>query len=290
MGGSFVSGAVPADVETRQSGKLYRIGRLTYRTGNHSQADAVVYVPPGFDPAAPLELIVFNHGLTTGCEDTWSIWQFDSHVIHMPDACVLVLPEWARNPRAYSQEAGPFHEPGFFRKMLQEILSRVPETRDLKVDELAALHIMTFSGGWKASMTEIYANSLEEKVRSLTLFDSLYRASAFDTWLADNLEALAGGDKQYRNFYFDTQTNSRAQLAFLEQMLAKKGIEKGSVFVEPELPTKVMSVEEIMSNPVVFKHTTLATPHYIAHRQVVSTYLPLVLQSLNRAEAAQASR
>lgn len=270
--------------EVTDAAQTHRLFDLKHRTAAHSSPDALVYIPAGFDTSSPIRLIVFNHGLTNTVDDVLEIWQLDKHMHLAAPNSVLVIPEWALDPKAYSSKAGPFHNRGFFRNMLQEIMSKVPPLSVRTLDDIASIDIMAFSGGFRAARSEMMSNDLDDKIRSLALLDSLYEPDYFDEWLTKNAQALAHGDKVYYNFFFDTAGNTQKQIRTLERILKTQNLPRDFVYKDTENPESVLPLATIETHGIVYKWTTISTPNFISHQQVVNTYFPLVLKALTARE------
>jgi hypothetical protein len=281
------TGTSPAQAQSRitkrsmTGGVIHRLMRLKNRVANHSTPDAIVYVPPGFDPEEPIHLVIYNHGLTNNLDEALEIWELDKAMTYGPPNTLLMLPEWAYDPEAYSSRGDvQFSQPGFFRKMLAESLSMVPEMRGKNIESLHDIAIATYSGGFRPTMAQLYKNDLEKKIVSVSFLDSLYRSEAIDKWLKDNIHYLSNGRKLYHNFYFDTDGESVAQYRRLQSMLSNAGI-KNPALINDTRQTKVLPAREIARHGIVFKQTTISTKDYTPHMNVAKVYFPEVMKALN---------
>ncbi|HEY9868773.1 MAG TPA: hypothetical protein V6D08_06375 [Candidatus Obscuribacterales bacterium] len=261
--------------------RTYRLWRLKNRTGDHGSPDAIVHIPKDFHPARGVRLVIYNHGLTNTVDETLRIWRLGRHMTGAPPGAVLVVPEWAANPHEYSSEAGPFHNPGFFRRMLVEIMSKVPELRATRLDDVEEIAIVAYSGGFRAAASEIYRNGLEQKIASLTLLDALYVTDHFDAWLKRNIRQLASNRKQYHNFFFDTERQSAAQYQRLRQMLQSAGLKTTAALYAANRPKTVLSAAQLSRHGIVYKHTTLTSPRLTPHQLVADVYFPLAMRAWN---------
>ncbi|HEY9785217.1 MAG TPA: hypothetical protein V6D17_07435, partial [Candidatus Obscuribacterales bacterium] len=188
------SKAQTGEQQEQQANKITLVRRLEdldNRTADHSTPDAIVYIAPGYDWRSPINLIIFNHGMMTNLEDVEQTWKISQAVQAAPPNTVLIAPEWAQDPKALSSKAGRFHQPGFFRNMLYEIFSKVPELKDRSIDrDVSQITLASFSGGLYALATELEKNGIKHKVKSIALFDSLYKTGVLDGWLKENVKAL----------------------------------------------------------------------------------------------------
>jgi hypothetical protein len=263
------------------SSRTYRLWRLRNRTADHSSPDAIVHIPKGFHAARGVRLVIYNHGLTNTVDETFRIWRLGGHMTGAPPGAVLVVPEWAANPHEYSSAAGPFHNPGFFRRMLVEIMSKVPELRGTQLDDVEEIAIVAYSGGFRAAASEIYRNGLQPKIASLTLLDALYVSDHFDGWLKGNIRQLASNRKQYHNFFFDTDRQSAHQCQRLRQMLQSAGLKTNTALYALDRPETVISAAQLSRHGIVYKRTTLTSPRLIPHQLVADVYFPLAMRAWN---------
>lgn len=260
--------------------KQHRIMHLKNSTGLHRTPDAIVYVPAGFDPDGPLNVLVYNHGLTNNVDEAFEFWELDKAMRYAPKNTVMILPEWARDPEAYSAAAGQFHKPGFFRNMLAEIMSKTPELKGKTIDDINKITIATFSGGFRASQTQIEQNGMEEKVAGLILLDSLYESDYFDNWLRKNVRELAAGRKFYHNFYFDTASNSMSQLGRLRRIVADAGLPQSVIYHDKDHPKEVVSASVIQQHPILYIYTTMYSDERSAHQSTAYLYFPEALKAI----------
>lgn len=260
--------------------KIKKLYDLPHRTAKHSTPDAIVVFMSDLDRNEPVHLILYNHGLTNNLNEAIEDWNLMGTFKQAPKNTVIILPEWAQNPEAYSAAAGLFHQKGFFRAMLNEALQRTPELSGMKADNFKDISIMSYSGGFRASRSQILNNGLEEKISAVILLDSLYEDNYFDEWLKKNIHDIAAGRKIYHNYYFDTAGNSMVQLARIRKMLADARISDAKLLHDPGNPKKVMAADQSSQYGILFKKTTLYTDKYDAHANVVTLYFPVGLQTL----------
>jgi hypothetical protein len=259
--------------------KLHRLMNLKYRTAKHSTPDALVYIPAGFDPDGPLNVLVYNHGLTNDVDEAFEFWELDKAFRYAPKNTIMIVPEWARDPEAYSSAAGPFHQPGFWRNMLTEIMAKTPELSHRNIEQIGKITIATFSGGFRATQTQIEKNGMEDKVVGVMLLDSLYEDNYFDGWLKRNIHELAAGRKFYHNFYFDTAGNSMRQLARLRKIVADAGLPQSVIYHDRDHPKEVVSARLIQQHPILYVYTTMYDDKYSAHQAAAALYFPEALKA-----------
>lgn len=258
----------------------HRIMNLKYSTAKHETPDALVYIPAGYDFDGPLNVLIYNHGLTNDLDQCFEFWELDKAMRYAPPNTVMILPEWAYDPHAYSAAAGPYHKPNFARNQLAEILKNTPELSNKSVDDINRITIATFSGGFRATQSQIERNGLEDKVAGLIVLDSLYEPDFFDNWLRKNIRDLVAGRKFYQNFYYDTARNTRQQLATLRQILADANLPQSAIFNDMEHEKEVVGPDVIQKHPLCFVYTTMYTDERTPHQQAAYTYFPEALKAI----------
>ncbi|MBS2001400.1 MAG: hypothetical protein JST44_07825 [Cyanobacteria bacterium SZAS LIN-5] len=200
--------------------------RLDNRVGNHAGADALVYVRSDFDPSKPIHLAVYNHGFGSTVTSALSKNQIREMMSHAEPNTVLMLPEWQTNPGSRSGNSGTLGQQNKFAAMVQETLQKTPALQGASLSNIDRVDIIAHSAGYSPTEKEIYRNpALSNKVRSITLLDSLYDRHGFDQWLQNNIADLSAGRKQFYNFSnSSTASNSRAQANFVASLLRSRGL------------------------------------------------------------------
>lgn len=269
--------------------KMYKLEDLKYRSADHSTPDAIVYITPDFDGSKPINLMIYNHGMMTNLIDVEETWKISQAVKDAPPNTVLVAPEWAAKPREISANAGSFHKPGFFRNHLEEVFSRVPELADKSIDrDVANITLTSFSGGLYVLGSELYKNGLEDKVKAVALFDSLYKTGVIEPWLKKNIRALAGGEKQYYNFYFHTYPRSNQQAKMVKKLLEQNKIEPTTCMRwDTDSPNAIMKADRIANRPIIFKYSINGDEKITGHNAVPMYYIPQFMKAMSQKQQAQ---
>lgn len=266
--------------QTNREVLVYSLEDLDHRVADHSSPDAMVYIAPGYDKTQPIELIVYNHGMMTNLNDVEKTWEIGKAMKEAAPNTVLVAPEWAVEPQALSDKAGQFHEPGFFKDMLAEIFQKTPELQGRSLNDVKDIRLSSFSGGLYALSSELERNGLENKVTSVTLFDSLYKGFLLDKWLKKNITELASGKKQYYNFYFHTWPASLQQMKRVQKMIADAHIEKAYTKFDTADAHTLMDADKIASRGIVYKYSMVGIDeNTIGHNAVPKTYIPEFLKA-----------
>lgn len=162
---------------------------------------AVVHGPEGFDPNAPLELVVLFHGWN-GCaqvlvgagpqrcrpadsgERPRAGWGLGARHDEAGTNTLLVVPQLAWLSR--DGEAGRFGEPGFFRAFLEELIAALSPRLgpSAGLERLSRVVLVAHSAGFETTLAVLDRGGLEEVVDTVVLLDALYAAPAlFARWV-----------------------------------------------------------------------------------------------------------
>lgn len=213
----------PPTQRTNSPERLIKM-KLDNSTGVHRTADAMVYLPPGFNPNQKYDVVVFNHGFRSSAEQ--SVREFDlmNQMKKGNPQTVLIVPEWQVQAGASNHVQGKFANPGFFTNMMKEIIQKTPELAQGGLDGIERMHLFSHSAGYTPTGSILNKNpEIAAKVQSVTMLDSLYSDTVMP-WIQSNQQALANGEKQFRNIFgSETQANSRNQQERLRQMMARLG-------------------------------------------------------------------
>jgi len=213
----------PPTQRTNSPERLVKL-KLDNSTGVHRTADAVVYLPPGFNPDQKYDVVVFNHGFRSSAES--SVREFDliNQMKKGHPQTVLIVPEWQVQAGASNHVQGKFAQQGFFTNMLKEIVQKTPELAQAGLNGIERMHLFSHSAGYTPTGSILNKNpEIAAKVQSVTMLDSLY-ADTVMPWIQANQQAFANGEKQFRNIFgSETQANSRYQQERLRQMMARLG-------------------------------------------------------------------
>ena len=269
-------------------GRTFELRHLDHSTGQHKTPDAVVYIPNGFDPHKPVKLVIYNHGLETNAHSAFQ--QSLAKQMNGADSnTIMIVPEWQSKPDSrISPSNDKFHEQQFFRKMLTEIMSKTPPLRNLKIDDISNIGIITHSGGYQAAMSEMYKNGLYNKVTSLTLLDSLYNPIAFDRWMEDNIVDLAYGRKQLQVVYTDHLSHESIGFANrVRQSLHRHKLSEANLYFDHGTTQSVLGSDTFSNHGIVFKKSDFKIKDESAHASLTEVYVREVLASQNRANSSR---
>ena len=263
-------------------GRVFELSHLHHNTGHHKTADAVVFVSNVFDPKKPVKLVIYNHGLETNASEAFT-HSLAKQMSSADGNTVLVVPEWQTKPNSrVSPNDAKFHEPQFFRKMLTEIMSKTPPLRNLTVDNISSIGIITHSGGYKAAMSEMYKNGLYDKVNSLTVLDSMYNPIAYDRWMQDNITDLAYGKKQLQVIYTDHLSAETLGFASrVKQALRRNKLSESNLYFDHGTSKSVLGSDTFSNHGIVFKKSDFKIKDESAHGSMTHVYVREVLASQN---------
>jgi hypothetical protein len=246
--------------------------------------NVIVEVPPGFDPAGPVDLVVYIHGfyncITNVLGDTDSACTpggsaraatgLASRLAASQRNALLVLPEVAFDEA--SSDPGALGADGGFRALLDETLATLPPPLGpIAYADLGHVIVASHSGGYLAVASMITIGDVD--VDEVWLFDSLYGAAAsFDAWVLDDLAGLAG-TRRFATFYTSTggtQANNQAMADRAAGWVASDP----SVLVDDR--TTETWPDETYHHGLLFKHSALShdgVPRYYVERVAATSLL-----------------
>ncbi len=279
----------PTDVPAWQSNattrpELFEL-RLRHRTGNHGKADAVVYVPAGFDRSKPVNVVVYNHGHNNDAANCFNSAGLAKQLEQAPANTILIIPEWQKTPHTANSAMGNAGESGYFRGMFEEVFERTPALSGLRLDDVQGISIYSHSAGYNPTIKQLYNNGLGDKIKSVTMLDSLYDGTAFDPWIQQNIHELAAGRKRFENFYSGTAEQSLSQARRIDQMLQRAGLPRDAMIVQDKGGQYVMDSNTIANHGIVFKRSTTSVRGQGAHSAVASIYVGQTMDARRRARA-----
>ncbi len=171
---------------------------------------ALVYLPSGFHPTRPLDLIVYLHGNSNcieniirdagqectpgaGVRDAYSL---AAQLEASGKNALFLAPEVVYD--AADSSPGNLGKAGGFQALLGELLLDLqPVIGTFGLADVGHVLVLTHSGGYLAAAG--IANVGGVPVDELCLLDSLYGATTpFETWVTNNLPQLAGSPPPHR--------------------------------------------------------------------------------------------
>lgn len=260
-------------------GRVFELTRLENNTGRHQTPDAVVYIPNGFDARRPVKLVVYNHGLETNAQSAFT--QSLAKQMNAVDSnTIVIVPEWQTKPDTrLSPNDAKFHDPGFFKNMVNEIMRKTPPLRNLTVDNISEIGLITHSGGFKATASQMYRNGLYDKVTSLTVLDSMYNPTVFDPWMQDNIADLSSGKKQLQVIYTDHLEDASLDFAKRIQDTLRRHRLPSSVHFERGDTKAVVESDTFAHKSIVFKKSDFRSKDDSAHGAMTHVYVREILNA-----------
>lgn len=270
--------------------KVKELYGLEHHSGPHRTPDALLRIPENFDPKKPVHLVIYNHGFYTNVSSSFQEAGLSDAMERAEPNTVLIIPEWQAYPGAESAKQGEFAKPGVFKKMLQDVFNNTRELAGLKVADIDRIDIFAHSAGHIPAETEIYNNELSEKIRSVTLFDSLYDGTSFDDFIGNNIAQFSSGAKRFYNFfrpiYEDSPAESpmskrsKALASRVKDMLQYSGLSLSSVNEDYDQPDEQISTDQIAQHPIVFKASSKTIGKQNAHFTMPKLNFSQVLEAL----------
>lgn len=190
---------------------------------------ALVYLPAGFQPTAPVSLIVYIHGFNNCVENivrkladakactpggpVRNAHELIAQLEASGKKAMLLAPEVAFDKA--TGDPGKLGNADGFRMLLSETLQKLSEPlANLQLGGIGKVALVSHSGGYVAAASIALRGGVP--IDEIYLLDSLYGNSAdFETWIKQDLPGLAGSTPRHRfaDVYTDTGgtlTNSQA--------------------------------------------------------------------------------
>jgi len=269
--------------------------KLQHGSGQKTSPDAIVRMPKDFDTTEPIHLLLYNHGFYDSAESSFTNAKLDAQMQNAPANTILIEPEWQASPKAANSNQGNFSETNMFKDMLQEIFTKIPSLEHKTLNDVDTISIISHSAGYEPTATEINNNGLIDKVKSITMLDSLYNGPELDNWLKNNTNDLSNGKAQYTNIFTatgGTESNSKEEaervLAMfkgkaqhLVELLQKAALSPAVVFEDYDHGDQLMTPAEMASHPVIFKFSSATVDNLGTHMSLPNLYVSVVEQAAN---------
>jgi len=151
--------------------------------------NVAVHVPAGFDARAPLQLVVYVHGLRgclpvllgegeRRCNEQAAPqpgWDLGAHHDDAATNTVFVVPRLIYDRRG--GQPGAFGKPGGFRAFVGELLAGPLSARlgrSYTLDDLAGVTLVAHSAGYETALAILEHGEVAALVRAVVLLDALY--------------------------------------------------------------------------------------------------------------------
>ena len=239
----------------------------------------ILHAPPGWNPRAPLHLVVFLHGYN-GCvnvlmaagpsrckpkapeRDGWDLGRYHDAA---GTNSLFIVPQLAFAQR--NGDPGAFKRPGAFRAFLEELLRKglqKPLGGPRTWKDVASLTLIAHSGAYQAALAIAESGGVRAQLKAIVLLDALYGET--DRY-AELLEHAAG--LRFVSIYLALGT-PRTESERLYQRLSQS---LGAAVAKAKTPELARGVVE---------HRVLFAPGRPPHRLLPQTHLSELLRALRQ--------
>ena len=195
-------------------------GDVYWEDTNYSDRRSLLYLPPGFDPARPVLIVLYLHGQGATLERDVMVRQAVPRQIADTGLNIaLVAPQLALD--AGDSSAGNFWRGGHFALYLDEAaerLMRLQGNRDSgRSFNLASVVMVAYSGGYHSAAYALERGGANHRIKGVILMDALYGdEDKFANWFAA---------RRQQAFLLSAYTDStKDENATLQGLLTKKRI------------------------------------------------------------------
>ena len=195
-------------------------GDVYWEDPTYSDRRSLLYLPPGFDPARPVLIVLYLHGQGATLERDVMVRQAVPRQVADSGANIaLVAPQLALD--AGDSSAGNFWRGGHFAKYIDEAAERLMRLYGDRSAgrgfNLAPVVIVAYSGGYLSAAYALERGGANHRIKGVILMDALYGdEDKFATWFAA---------RRRQAFLLSAYTDStREENATLQGLLAKKRI------------------------------------------------------------------
>ena len=228
-------------------------------------------------------MVVYNHGYYDSATSSYSHAELDKQMKDAPPNTVLVVPEWQTSPSKKDHNIGTFGEKDQFKHLVNDAFAHIPELKGKNLDNIDSIHLISHSAGYLGLKPELYNNGIGNKVKSITMLDSLYRPTDLDPWLKSNIHALADGSKQFVNISNpgddSTYAASRAQAMRVKGWLDEARLGRSNFYEDYTQTGSVVGVDKLQKYPIVFKLSEVKDGEKGRHMSLPNLYVHRVLQA-----------
>jgi hypothetical protein len=195
-------------------------GDVYWEDPTYSDRRSLLYLPPAFDPARPVLIVLYLHGNGATLERDVMVRQaVPRQVADTGQNIALVAPQLAVD--AADSSAGNFWRGGHFAKYLDEAAERLMRLEGNRQSgrsfNLAPVVIVAYSGGYLSTAYALERGGANHRLKGVILMDALYGdEDKFATWFAA---------RRRQAFLLSAYTDStKEENATLQGLLAKRRI------------------------------------------------------------------
>ena len=195
-------------------------GDVYWEDPTYSDRRSLLYLPPAFDPARPVLIVLYLHGNGATLERDVMVRQaVPRQVAESGQNIALVAPQLAVD--AADSSAGNFWRGGHFAKYIDEAAERLMRLYGQRSAgrgfNLAPVVIVAYSGGYLSAAYALERGGANHRIKGVILMDALYGdEDKFATWFAA---------RRRQAFLLSAYTDStKDENATLQGLLAKRRI------------------------------------------------------------------
>jgi len=173
------------DPKTRQRAHTTGDGNVLAEHPTYADDRVLFHLPPGFDPARPIEILIFFHGHGSEIERT-VVGELDlpGQIDQSKRNMVLIAPQLALD--ASDSSPGKLGLPDGLKNLLDDA-ARVLAERSGGSEEAfakAPVILSAFSGGYRPAAFSLDRGGVEERIKGVLLLDAIYGDIArFSAWI-----------------------------------------------------------------------------------------------------------
>jgi hypothetical protein len=173
------------DPKTRQRAHTTGDGTVLSEDPHYTDDRVLFHLPANFDPAQPIEILVFFHG--HGSEIERSVAQdldLPKQIDQSKRNMVLIAPQLARE--APDSSPGKLGQPDGLKNLLDEAARVLAERSGAKEEAFAKAPVVlsAFSGGYRAAAFALARGGADERIKGVLLLDAVYGdVKHFAAWI-----------------------------------------------------------------------------------------------------------
>jgi len=206
--------------DDKRRGHTTSRGDVYWEDTVYSDRRSLLYLPPAFDPARPVLIVLYLHGQGATLErDVMARQAVPRQVAASGQNIALVAPQLAVD--AADSSAGNFWRGGHFAKYLDEAAERLMRLEGNRQSgrafNLAPVVIVAYSGGYLSTAYALERGGANHRIKGVILMDALYGdEDKFATWFAA---------RRRQAFLLSAYTDStKEENATLQGLLTKRRI------------------------------------------------------------------
>lgn len=250
--------SAPFPHSSRTNGHRYR-EEFFPAAEHYSDATVALFVPKGFQPVGPVDLVIHFHGWRNSVAGTLNQFQLVEQFVASHRNAILIIPEGPKN--APDSSGGKLEDPAGFARFIAETLAVLQREISLPTNAAVGRVILSaHSGGYQVAAAIVAHGGLPNAVQEVWLFDALYaQTSRFLAWTERAGTRLV-------NIYTDnggTKARTLEMIAALEQ--------RGAPLLHKA--DQVVTPEELRRERLVFLSTDMGHSPLIYQRRTFQTLL-----------------